>query len=238
MKSVAVVNPIANQYIIFNSKNKYRRNQIKLADGTNTTFDSKNPDIRFAGGGKIKNIFSLNNPEYKDAFLDRGDEDKETWKDYGKKSIKFIIDEIKELKFPLTIYRGVKEKYSENPSEFVENRSWTTDIYVAKRFSGGLGSVVSKIIGSDDIDYESTIKKRILYSSQDEYEIILNEKGEKIKPKVIQESKFYNGGELTLTSEQVENKLGRKLHWWNDDVVTINGTEYKKVFLKPEYKIK
>ena len=47
-----------------------------------------------------------------------------------------------------------------------------------------------------------------------------------------------SGGELTLTSEQVENKLGRKLHWWNDDVVTINGTEYKKVFLKPEYKIK
>jgi hypothetical protein len=97
-------------------------------------------------GGKI---FSLNNPEYKDAFLDRGDEDKETWKDYGKQSIKFIIDEIKELEFPLTIYRGVKEKYnvdlSSYPSEYVENRSWTTDIYVAKRFSGGLGSVVSKI---------------------------------------------------------------------------------------------
>ena len=45
-----------------------------------------------------------------------------------------------------------------------------------------------------------------------------------------------NGGEITLTSEQVENKLGRKLHWWNDDVVNINGIEYKKVFLKPEYK--
>ena len=51
-------------------------------------------------------------------------------------------------------------------------------------------------------------------------------------------AKYSNGGELTLTSEQIEKKLGRKLHWWNDDVVTINGTEYKKVFLKPEYKIK
>ena len=31
-------------------------NQIKLADGTNTTFDSNNPDIRYAGGGEINNI--------------------------------------------------------------------------------------------------------------------------------------------------------------------------------------
>jgi hypothetical protein len=29
-------------------------NQIKLADGTNTTFDGSNPDIRFAEGGKTK----------------------------------------------------------------------------------------------------------------------------------------------------------------------------------------
>jgi RimJ/RimL family protein N-acetyltransferase len=35
----------------------------------------------------------------------------------------------------------------------------------------------------------------------------------------------------------VEQKLGRKLHWWNDDVVLIKGVLYKKVFLRPEYKI-
>lgn len=29
-------------------------NQIKLADGTNTTFDAENPDIRFADGGNLK----------------------------------------------------------------------------------------------------------------------------------------------------------------------------------------
>jgi hypothetical protein len=34
-------------YAVFNS------NQIKLADGTNTTFDGNNPDIRYAGGGEI-----------------------------------------------------------------------------------------------------------------------------------------------------------------------------------------
>lgn len=31
-------------------------NQIKLADGTNTTLDGENPDIRYAGGGKIPNV--------------------------------------------------------------------------------------------------------------------------------------------------------------------------------------
>jgi len=35
-------------YVAFNS------NQIKLADGTNTTFDGSNPDIRYAKGGKTK----------------------------------------------------------------------------------------------------------------------------------------------------------------------------------------
>ena len=42
-------------------------NQIKLADGTNTTFDSSNPDIRYTGGGivndfdKIKFLISISN---------------------------------------------------------------------------------------------------------------------------------------------------------------------------------
>jgi GNAT superfamily N-acetyltransferase len=34
----------------------FEPNQIKLADGSNTTFDSNNPDIRFDGGGGIKKI--------------------------------------------------------------------------------------------------------------------------------------------------------------------------------------
>ena len=34
----------------------HESNQIKLADGTNTTFDGNNPDIRYAGGGVIPSI--------------------------------------------------------------------------------------------------------------------------------------------------------------------------------------
>lgn len=37
----------SNNYIVFDSKN------IKLADGSNTTFDSSNPDIRFREGGEV-----------------------------------------------------------------------------------------------------------------------------------------------------------------------------------------
>ena len=39
---------LSNVYLVFDSKN------IKLADGSNTTFDSSNPDIRFEDGGKVK----------------------------------------------------------------------------------------------------------------------------------------------------------------------------------------
>ena len=33
----------------------FEPNQIKLADGINTTFDSNNPDIRYVGGGELMN---------------------------------------------------------------------------------------------------------------------------------------------------------------------------------------
>ena len=38
--------------VVFNSS------QIKLADGTNTTFDGNNPDIRFDGGGSVSNKYT------------------------------------------------------------------------------------------------------------------------------------------------------------------------------------
>ena len=40
---------ISDSVVVYNS------NQIKLADGTNTTFDSENPDIRFEDGGSVNN---------------------------------------------------------------------------------------------------------------------------------------------------------------------------------------
>ena len=73
------------------------------------------------------------------------------------------------------------------------------------------------------------------YSIGDVY-LLFKEKIDLIDVNKTSIIRYELGGELTLTTEQVENKLGRKLHWWDDDVVSINGIEYKKVFLRPEYK--
>jgi hypothetical protein len=50
--------------------------------------------------------------------------------------------------------------------------------------------------------------------------------------------RYAEGGSIPdlLSSQEVEYKLGRKLDWWNDDIVYLSGTEYKKVYLRPEYK--
>ena len=74
----------------------------------------------------------------------------------------------------------------------------------------------------------------------------------------LKRGKFLNGGKLdnvlsieevetlleiintdfdeVLSIEQVENKLGRKINSWNDDIIYLSGIEYKKVYLRPEYK--
>jgi GNAT superfamily N-acetyltransferase len=48
-----------DSYVVLNA------NQIKLADGTNTTFDGNNPDIRFAKGGEIENLIDQGEIELK-----------------------------------------------------------------------------------------------------------------------------------------------------------------------------
>jgi predicted GNAT family acetyltransferase len=58
-KAKFLLNYGINAIHIYITKNEkgfafFNSNQIKLADGTNTTFDSSNPDIRYADGGEIK----------------------------------------------------------------------------------------------------------------------------------------------------------------------------------------
>jgi hypothetical protein len=50
--------------------------------------------------------------------------------------------------------------------------------------------------------------------------------------------RYLDGGSIPdlLSSQEVEYKLGRELHWWDDDIVYLSGIKYKKVFLRPEYK--
>jgi predicted acetyltransferase len=46
------ISNFSKSYIVFDNKN------IKLADGTNTTFDGSNPDIRFDEGGEVEDLIS------------------------------------------------------------------------------------------------------------------------------------------------------------------------------------
>jgi hypothetical protein len=54
---------LADEFVVYNS------NQIKLADGTNTTFDYNNPDIRYEGGGGISNIDQYTSKKIKKAYV-------------------------------------------------------------------------------------------------------------------------------------------------------------------------
>lgn len=59
----------------------YKANQIKLADGTNTTFDKKNNDIRLGGGGEVDGLIKVkpnrflyhkSNPIFRDKIKNKG----------------------------------------------------------------------------------------------------------------------------------------------------------------------
>jgi hypothetical protein len=49
--------------------------------------------------------------------------------------------------------------------------------------------------------------------------------------------RYADGGYLSekLTIDEVENLLGRKLHWWNDDTIILGNVKYKKIYLQPLY---
>jgi 8-oxo-dGTP pyrophosphatase MutT (NUDIX family) len=114
-------------------------NQIKLADGTNTTFDTGNPDIRFEKGGLIApngKPSKLNNeqynlvrtPAFKKWFGD--------WENDPLNSSKVIDEETKE---PLLVYHGTNEEFKVFSKKGKGNRVlgyfFTTD----KKFSENYG---------------------------------------------------------------------------------------------------
>jgi len=122
--------------------------------------------------------FNPHNEMYLDAWLNVGDEDMESYEDYGIDSIGRIIDEVKELKFPLRIYRGINTLDKQGKHNLVDdlkydNVSWSTSRYVSEKF----GNIVyTGIIDSaDDIDLDYTIYRRILHKPLDENEIVMKD---------------------------------------------------------------
>jgi hypothetical protein len=96
--------------------NVFESNQIKLADGTNTTFDGSNPDIRFAEGGTMKKQLLAPNgkpsnltpeqwklvrtPHFKAWFGD--------WENDPENASK-VVDENGE---PLVVYHGTENEFT------------------------------------------------------------------------------------------------------------------------------
>lgn len=61
-------------------------------------------------------------------------------------------------------------------------------------------------------------------------------KGTYAKGGSMKETNFtgYLGEEISIST--IETALGRKLHWWDDDIVKLDGVKYKKCFMRPYYK--
>lgn len=59
-----------------------------------------------------------------------------------------------------------------------------------------------------------------------------------VKIKAIKKDSFSNGGGIgeVISINTAEMALGRKINSWKDEVISIDGISYRKVFLKPEYK--
>jgi hypothetical protein len=101
-------------FIVFNS------NQIKLADGTNTTFDSNNPDIRYGHGGKVKTywykgLFQSNYFEKLDNYKAGGNIDKE-YNDYVKRVYDLAV-------FNSKLVKGYKNYKSDKDEQDYEEKN-------------------------------------------------------------------------------------------------------------------
>lgn len=115
----------------------YEPNQIKLADGTNTTFNPENPDIRFKKGGKVTDLIAPNghisnlSPElykfvrtnkFKDWFGD--------WENNPENASK-VVDKNGE---PLVVYRAVT-KIGEFPTPLSSEHFYTDNLQLARKYS-------------------------------------------------------------------------------------------------------
>jgi hypothetical protein len=123
-------------------------------------------------------IFNPDNPLYMEAWLEIGDEDIETYEDYGVDRIQSIIDEVKGLEFPLRIYRGISTSDINGTHDLInnpeyDNISWSTSRYIAEDF----GNVVYTGIveNMDDINLEYTIYRRVLHKPLYEDEIVMKD---------------------------------------------------------------
>ena len=122
--------------------------------------------------------FNPHNENYLDAWLGVGDEDMDSYEEYGIDTIRGIIDEVKKLKFPLRIYRGINTLDKQGKHNLVDdlkydNVSWSTSRYVSEEFGNVIYTGIVDTM--DDIDLEYTIYRRVLHKPLYENEIVMKD---------------------------------------------------------------
>jgi len=302
----------------------FNSNQIKLADGTNTTFDGSNPDIRFDYGGSIEEVKNyLKNirvdKDYMESVTDLdivqyqsdfGRKGTLVWRAYPEWGKDGLSEDVKGSIYISSIGRGTggdsynfvssiegkkdsrgegamalaslflryplvhsvhyeDESGFENELGYYKISFWKKiggdDIelmredffnYFTKKFGYNPDSNTQHLLERYKLLEEliaeqikekpknlSTRNKQDAKQIQAHYDnlnelVALKEKRRKYIESINPDIRFGDGGQIPdlLSSQEVSDKLGRELHWWNDDIVYLSGIKYKKVFLKNEYK--
>jgi len=279
-------------------------NQIKLADGTNTTFDSTNPDIRYSKGGNIGFEHTLKEV-YPNIFLLQMTSQNDLANTFARCQAFYEWDAFKGKKFNLQEYfdwykvnhpdlnsyqeefygfnvpsnviadcykindeRNEYDKFLLNVISNIKNKQYYL-IGALKGDETTLNHELAHAFFWEDESYRNDMTELVnsLYNKKELFDILSKERGygknvlideaqaflstglivnisdwekyrEPFKKRFSEQKyKYKNGGLIeTLSIEQVERNLGRKINSWKDDVIYISGQKYKKVFLRPEYK--
>jgi hypothetical protein len=182
-------------------------NQIKLADGTNTTFDANNPDIRYDGGGIIINNKKYIAEEIVEEFDISGFNNKED----AVEEIKYLL----EADFPYgfnnipeyaILYRVVLIEDGEKINEEEIGEHFISDKKMAYTLSF-LEKIGVWYNWSDDsklwllecktkkqnIDIEATIGNRLLYPRENEYTLKNNASVTILNKKAINKKQIDKG---------------------------------------------
>jgi len=149
----------------------FKPTQIKLADGTNTTFDGNNPDIRFTAGGstllapngKPSNLTPeqyklVRTPEFKAWFGD--------WENDPQNASK-VIDENGE---PLVVYHGTQKTFNEfQKTKYDGWYFFTADIEEADNYGENIISCFLKVLNPNPERYnlQNAIQKKYLKNDYD-----------------------------------------------------------------------
>lgn len=154
----------ANEYVVYNSK------QIKLADGTNTTFDYKNEDIRFKDGGNILlapngKPSNLNAQQWhlvrSKNFIDWFGDFLEAYETKDYSNVSKVLDRNFE---PLICYHGTPPNYYKFTVFNIDNEGafFTNKLSVAKRYASNfyrdeLGVIKSVFLNIKNPEYIESV---------------------------------------------------------------------------------